>query len=169
MLRMSMQEYQMLLNGRGSASPTESSSGKTGSSKPSKPRKYRNVKVYVYADGFAAAEKLEGHGEIKERFDSVKEHRRCQELRLLEKAGRISNLQLQTPLLIAPAFTDRDGKKHRAVVYRADFTYEEDGQEVVEDVKGYSKEKQKYLCTEAFRLKWKMLQQLYPDKAFRLY
>ncbi len=175
MLHMTEQEYQALLLRRGlrssSGSPVNKAvpPKKIQPPKSRKPRKYRNNKVYVYEDGFSAAEKMEGHGAVKERFDSVKEYRRCQELRLLERAGRISNLQLQAPLLIASSFTDKDGRKHRAVIYRADFTYEENGREVVEDVKGYSKEKQKYLCTEAFRLKWKMLHQLYPDKEFRLY
>lgn len=88
---------------------------------------------------------------------------------MLEKAGRISDLQRQTPLLISSAFVDSEGKKHQEITYRADFIYMEDGREVVEDVKGYSREKQQFLCTEAFRLKWKMLQKLYPEKVFRLY
>lgn len=169
MLRMTEQEYRALLNRRNANSPTPPPSPKSQSPKQPKPRKYRNVKVYVYEDNFVANEKTEGHGELKEWFDSVKEYRRCQELRILERAGRISNLQLQTPFVITPAFTDKNGKKHRAVVYRADFTYEENGMEVVEDVKGYSSTKQQYLCTEAFRMKWKMVQRLYPDKDFRLY
>lgn len=134
-----------------------------------KPAKHRNVKVYVYKDGLVANEKLEGHGGVEEKYDSKKEYQRCLELRLLEKAGRISDLRRQTSLLISEAFVDSRGKKHRAITYCADFIYVEDGREVVEDVKGYSRTKQQYLCTEAFRLKWKMLQKLYPDKVFRLY
>jgi len=33
-----------------------------------------------------------------------------------------------------------EGKKHQAITYHADFTYTENGREVVEDVKGFSKE-----------------------------
>jgi len=160
MLRMTEREYQALTGSK------ETENRKTG---PPKQRKYRNVKVYIYEDGFSAVEKLEGHGAIKERYDSIKEYHRSQELKLLECAHRISNLQFQTPILISPSFTDKTGRKRRAVVYRADFTYEEDGSEIVEDVKGYSKAKKQYLCTETFRLKWKLLQNLYPDKEFRLY
>lgn len=169
MLRMTEQEYQALMSRRKGNSTGKGSSNKTGPPKSCKPRKYRNVKVYVFEDGYAATEKLEGHGKIAERFDSVKEYHRCQELRTLERAHRISNLQLQTPFLLAPAFTDKEGKKHRASIYRADFTYEEAGQEVVEDVKAYSQTQGKYLCTETFHLKWKLLHRLYPDKTFRLY
>lgn len=161
MLRMTVQEYNALV--RGQKLPPDEKAG------VKKPNKHRNVKVYVYEDGFSSTEKIEGHGRIIEHFDSIKEHRRSKELRLMERAGKISNLQLQTPMVISPAFVDKDGKKHRAIVYRADFTYLEDGQEIVEDVKGFDKKSQKFLCTEAFRLKWKMLQNLYPEKTFRLY
>ena len=167
MLRMSAEEYRLLCKKAGSFErqdvPDFQEEGKK------KPAKHRNVKVYVYKDGLVANEKLEGHGGVEEKYDSKKEYQRCLELRLLEKAGRISNLRRQTSLLISEAFVDSRGKKHRAITYCADFIYVEDGREVVEDVKGYSRTKQQYLCTEAFRLKWKMLQKLYPDKVFRLY
>lgn len=167
MLRMSAEEYRLLCKKAGSFErqdvPDFQEEGKKKSAK------HRNVKVYVYKDGLVANEKLEGHGGVEEKYDSKKEYQRCLELRLLEKAGRISNLRRQTSLLISEAFVDSGGKKHRAITYCADFIYVEDGREVVEDVKGYSRTKQQYLCTEAFRLKWKMLQKLYPDKVFRLY
>lgn len=167
MLRMSAEEYRLLCKKAGSFErqdvPDFQEEGKKKSAK------HRNVKVYVYKDGLVANEKLEGHGGVEEKYDSKKEYQRCLELRLLEKAGRISNLRRQTSLLISEAFVDSEGKKHRAITYCADFIYVEDGREVVEDVKGYSRTKQQYLCTEAFRLKWKMLQKLYPDKVFRLY
>ena len=147
MLHMTDQKYQALLLRRGLGSSSSLSDRQTVSPKQvkppksRKPGKYRNSKVYVYEDGFTAVEKMEGHGAVKERFDSMKEYRRCQELGLLEKAGCISNLRLQTPFLIASAFTDKNGKRHRAVICRADFTYEENGWDVVENVKGYNKEK----------------------------
>jgi len=63
------------------------------------------------------------------RFDSKAEHRRWQQLVLLEKAGAISDL------LVHPQYT--------LVVnglticrYTADFRYTDRGKEVVEDVKG---------------------------------
>lgn len=134
-----------------------------------KPSKYRNTKVYVYEDGYVSTEKTDGHGGLKEKFDSIKEYNRCVQLRMLERAGKISGLKQQVPFLISSAFIDKVGKKHQAIVYRADFVYVEDGEEVVEDVKGYSEQKKKYLCTEAFQLKWKLLQQKYQDKIFRIF
>lgn len=68
-------------------------------------------------------------------FDSKKEARRYADLKILEKAGEISHLQLQ------PKFRLLDGFKHnretiRPINYFADFSYiDNEGNEVVEDVK----------------------------------
>lgn len=84
-------------------------------------------------------------------FDSKKEAQRWCELRLLERAGAIRNLQRQVPFEIIPPFTEtveRYGKKgqrladriktiEKACYYKADFTYYEDGKLVVEDTKGF--------------------------------
>lgn len=84
-------------------------------------------------------------------FDSMKEAQRYSELLLLEKAGAITNLELQKPYELIPAQYEtyerygkrgkrlKDGKRciEKSVVYNADFTYQEDGKTVVEDVKGY--------------------------------
>jgi len=68
-------------------------------------------------------------------FDSVKEANRYAELRLLQRAGKIFELQRQVPFVLIPKQV-RDGKVvERPVVYKADFVYTENGQEVVEDVK----------------------------------
>lgn len=64
-------------------------------------------------------------------FDSVKEARRYMELKLLERAGEISNLQRQVKYELIP----KCGKE-RSVTYIADFVYREKGNTVVEDVKG---------------------------------
>ena len=69
-------------------------------------------------------------------FDSAKEARRYAELRLLEKAGQIFNLQRQVPFVLIPK-QERGGKVvERPVVYKADFVYTENGEDVVEDTKG---------------------------------
>lgn len=69
-------------------------------------------------------------------FDSAKEARRYAELRLLERAGQIFNLQRQVPFVLIPKQV-RGGKTiERPVVYKADFVYTENGQEIVEDTKG---------------------------------
>ena len=72
-----------------------------------------------------------------ESFDSVKEYRRWCELKLLEKAGKITGLERQTPFELIP--TQRiDGKVvERACNYVADFTYYQDGKWMVEDTKGF--------------------------------
>ena len=70
-------------------------------------------------------------------YDSVREYRRLVELQLLERAGKISKLQRQVKYELIP--TQRvDGKVvERPVTYVADFVYQENGQLVVEDSKGF--------------------------------
>ena len=77
-------------------------------------------------------------------FDSVKEYHRWGCLRLLERAGRISDLKRQVKFELIPK-----QKGERACYYMADFTYYEDGKLVVEDCKGYR--------TDVYRLKKKLL------------
>ena len=64
-------------------------------------------------------------------FDSKKEAARYQDLRLLERAGEIQDLRCQVRYEIIPK---QNGE--RACYYVADFAYQEDGNTVVEDVKG---------------------------------
>ena len=86
-------------------------------------------------------------------FDSKKEARRFQELKLLEKAGEIKHLQRQVKYILIPAqreFTNeiytkgrnkgcfKKGKLlEREVAYIADFDYWENGKHIVEDTKGF--------------------------------
>lgn len=161
-LHMSVSEYNRQLAPKGEKLPKEKSGNK-------KPNKHRNKNVYVYADGFVSEIKADGHGELVTKYDSKKEYARHQELLLLERAGKISDLRMQKQMIIAEAFTDRHGKKHSAIVYRADFIYVEDGCTVVEDVKALDKRSGKYLTTAAFNIKWKLLQAKYRDYEFRLY
>jgi hypothetical protein len=68
-------------------------------------------------------------------YDSAKEARRGAELRLLERAGAISDLRTQEKFVLIPP-QKRNGKVvERPVTYIADFVYTENGQTVVEDVK----------------------------------
>lgn len=84
-----------------------------------------------------------------ETFDSVKEYRRFCELRLLEKAGAVTDLQRQVKFELIPA-QRIDGKVvERACSYVADFVYMENGQQVVEDAKG--------MRTQEYRLKRKLM------------
>lgn len=80
-------------------------------------------------------------------FDSKHERDRYCELRLLQKAGVISNLRCQVPFRLIPEQREPDtlgprgGRRRgrvieKAVDYVADFVYVRDGQTVVEDAKG---------------------------------
>ena len=92
-------------------------------------------------------------------FDSMKEFRRFYELALLEKAGAIKNLETQVKFVLLPAQYERifDKKsqrwKERCVErecsYFADFCYEENGERIVEDTKGFR--------TPEYRIKRKLM------------
>ena len=89
-------------------------------------------------------------------FDSKKEAKRYVELKKKEEEGEITDLRLQVPFELVPSFTiEIDGKKRRRrnIRYIADFTYYENGQKVVEDVKGRK--------TEIYKLKKKLFEYKY--------
>ena len=70
-------------------------------------------------------------------FDSIKECQRYCELKLMQRAGVISDLQMQVSFELIPS-QRVDGKVvERAVNYVADFVYQQNGLKVVEDTKGY--------------------------------
>jgi hypothetical protein len=69
-------------------------------------------------------------------WDGDNEEARHKELLQLEKAGFISDVVIKPIFELTPKFTDRQGRKHRAVTYEADFGYTELGEHIVEDVKG---------------------------------
>lgn len=80
-------------------------------------------------------------------FDSKKEARRYAELKLLQRAGVISNLELQKEYELIPTQREPDtvGKRgglikgkviEQSVKYIADFVYTQNGETVVEDTKG---------------------------------
>jgi hypothetical protein len=94
------------------------------------------------------------------RFASKAEARRYGELKVLERAGRISGLRLQPSYELQPAFRDVRGRLHRAIRYVGDFAYVENGREVVEDVKGFA--------TQAFAIKSKMFMARYPGIELRV-
>lgn len=70
-------------------------------------------------------------------FDSKKEAKRYQELKLFERAGVISDLQRQVKFELIPS-QKIDGKvAERACSYVADFVYKDkEGNTIVEDTKG---------------------------------
>lgn len=69
-------------------------------------------------------------------FDSKAEAARYTELKMLERAGQISKLELQPTYELAPSVI-LGGRKKPALRYRADFRYTDHlGNVIVEDVKG---------------------------------
>lgn len=85
------------------------------------------------------------------KFDSKREAHRYKELKLMERAGTITDLQLQPKFELQPGFTGPDGRRIRAIHYIGDFMYTdlETGNKVVEDVKGVK--------TDVYKLKKKMM------------
>lgn len=85
-------------------------------------------------------------------FDSKKEAQRYLELKMMQRAGMISNLELQKPYELIPAQYEtyerygkngkklKDGRKciENSCVYKADFSYydKEKNMLIVEDTKG---------------------------------
>lgn len=69
-------------------------------------------------------------------FASKKEARRYSELLLLERAGVITDLQMQVPFVLIPSQRINGKVVERECKYIADFVYTENGKKVVEDTKG---------------------------------
>ena len=94
-------------------------------------------------------------------FDSSHEAKRYSELKLLQRGGVISGLELQPVFVLQEPF-EHGGIKYRAIKYIADFSYYPKGEETVltvEDAKGYAKIKE-------YIIKKKLLLYKYPDINF---
>ena len=87
------------------------------------------------------------------KFDSKAEAERYLELKLLERAGKITALKRQVKFELIPKQADE-----RAVYYIADFTYEMSDKTIAEDVKGYK--------TKEYIIKRKLFKSLYPSIKF---
>lgn len=96
------------------------------------------------------------------KFDSKKEGKRYLELKLLEKANEIKNLELQKVFELQPSFK-KNGKTYRKITYKADFCY-------------FSIKENKYICedvkspatkTQVYMIKKKMLLYKYENIEFR--
>lgn len=105
--------------------------------------KYRNKKVIV----------------DEKEFDSKREGNRYKELKLLERAGEIKDLELQPRFLLQDSFK-KNGRTFRKIEYVADFKYIENSKTIVEDVKG--------MQTDVFKLKHKIFEKVYPDLELRI-
>ena len=111
-------------------------------------RKYHNTKTV--ADGI--------------KFDSRLEAERYAQLKLMERAGAIRDLELQPEYELIPSFK-KDGKTWRRTVYKADFRYIlADGDRIIiEDVKGSTA-----VITDVFRLKQKLFEYRYPELTIKI-
>ena len=83
------------------------------------------------------------------RFASTREMNRYHELRLMEGAGHISDLQLQPKFPFPMGFS-----------YIGDFAYSEAGSAIVEDAKGFE--------TAEFKLKRKCFEYFFPEVELRI-
>ncbi len=83
-----------------------------------------------------------------EKFDSKAEGGRFVALRRMQEAGLIINLRRQVSFELAPAVKiPGKGRMSPPLRYFADFVYEQDGKQIIEDVKGQEK------VTEGYRIK----------------
>ena len=82
-------------------------------------------------------------------FDSQKEARRYDHLRMLYEAGAIQDLRLQQTFTLQEGYVAADGETVRPITYKADFVYVQNGKTVIEDVKG--------VRTDKYRMKYKMM------------
>lgn len=82
-------------------------------------------------------------------YDSKKEYKIAQILELREKAGEIQHLQKQVKFELIPSQYRNKKCIERAMNYIADFTYVENGETVVADVKGWR--------TKEYRIKRKLM------------
>lgn len=93
-------------------------------------------------------------------FQSKKEASRYIELKLLAQAGEIVDLELQPKFVLQEGFRNGQGKKIRDITWTGDFKYFEDGEEIVEDVKG--------VLTQATGIRHKLFMFKYPQYVLRI-
>lgn len=111
-------------------------------------RKYHNKKTVI--DGI--------------KFDSKLEAERYTQLKMMERAGLIRNLELQPEYELIPSFR-KNGKTWRKTAYKADFRYilVENDITIIEDVKGSTA-----VITDVFRLKQKLFEYKYPELSIKI-
>lgn len=94
-------------------------------------------------------------------YDSKKEHRRANELKLMQRAGLISNLREQVKYVLIPTQRAPDGRLlEKECSYYADFVYTKDGVTVVEDTKG--------MRTPEYKIKRKLMLRVHGIKITEL-
>jgi hypothetical protein len=108
-----------------------------GEKVPAKPKDA--LQEIIEAKGFTPSPKASKYGNKKVTVDGVvfhskREANRWQQLLMMEKAGKIADLQRQVPFVLAPAVVI-DGRKKPPLKYVSDFSYMKNGKQVVEDTK----------------------------------
>lgn len=103
---------------------------------------------------------LNKFGAIKTQVDGItfasrREANRYLELRMLERAGQITGLELQPEFVLLGTFKHA-GQTVRGIKYIADFRYFLDGKEIIEDSKGHR--------TKDYLIKKKLFLFKFPDK-----
>src|SRR3990170_2479040 len=94
----------------------------------------------------------------RHKHQSKKEAVSCNILHSIEKSRIIKNLKVQPEYELQPAFTSVDGKKVRSIIYRADFSFYDNGNKKfrVIDIKGFP--------SPLYQLKRKMFDYIMRDK-----
>src|SRR5258708_28440205 len=105
--------------------------------------KYRNKKVDI--DGV--------------KFDSIKESRRFLVLKEALNKHEIGPITVHQTFVLHAAF-EKDGKKYRPITYEADFTYQQNGINVIEETKGFH--------TKDYMIKKKMMIKIIYDNCLYL-
>lgn len=156
-MRMSIKEYNELMKRNKKVNPIETDNNTNNNSQRTtnritreeyqemmkkqklKNNKYNNKKV-----------KVDDH-----LFDSKKEAYYYLDVKAKKKEGKIKDFELQPKFLLQEGF-EKNGKKHRAIHYIADFKiiHNDDSIEIV-DVKGFK--------TNVFRIKEKLFEYKYPN------
>lgn len=91
-------------------------------------------------------------------YDSKKEARRAITLRYMQENNLISSLKEQQRFVLQEGYINNKGQKVRPIEYVADFTYNQDGKQIVEDCKG--------IKTDVYKIKKKMFEYKYPEYCF---
>lgn len=105
----------------------------------------------------AVKTQIDGHT-----FDSKKESIRFEELKLMEKMGKIKDLKLQPKFELQASFV-KNNKLYRPINYNADFSYFDvnKGITIIEDVKSSATK------TKVYELKKKLFEKRYPNLTIR--
>lgn len=105
--------------------------------------KYRNKEKNCYQDHLHASIKEAGH---------------CNVLTAMKQSGEILDYAVEPKITLQEAFMGWDGKMVRAITFKPDFVVYGDGYTEYQDVKAIDRKTGKPRMTEAFQLRWKMLQ-----------